>query len=248
MLGLSNTIGNLILYIVIAIWLLSLGMSFLIMIGGNKIFEKAHKDPKSAYYPILNLFVMFEVVEMSSFLGILLFIPIINLIPLITMLYKLGKIFNTSTLFIIGLIIMPVIFYPVLAFSKRKYNMIDEETFKALDSARGESIHLMTQEEINQENSIVEEEFPNVDSIFKADLKVREDVSPYKAVKIDEETLKKMKDNTPEEDMFIPIEKKEIILQETKSDETIASNEEIKPKSKFTNELEENTEVEFLDL
>lgn len=248
MFGLSITTSNLILYIVIGIWLLSIGMSFLIMIGGNKIFDKAHKDPKSSYYPILNLFVMFEVVEMSSFLGILLFIPILNLIPLTVMLYKLGKIFNTGTMYIIGLIIMPIVFYPMLAFSKRKYNMMDEETFKALDSARGESIHLMTQEEINQANTEEIEETEKVDSIFKTNVKEREDVSPYKAVKIDEETLRKIKDNTPEEDMFRPIEAKEVKREEIKNDETIATKEEVQPTFKFTTELKENTKVEFIDL
>lgn len=248
MLGLSITTSNLILYTIIAIWLLSIGMSFLIMIGGNKIFDKAHKDPKSAYYPILNLFVMFEVVEMSSFLGILLFIPILNLIPLIVMSYKLGKIFNTSTIYTIGLMLLPIIFYPMLAYSNKKYNMIDEETFKALDSARGESIHLMTQEEINEVNTTPIEETEKIDSIFKADIKEREEVSPYKAVKIDEETLKKIKNNTPEENIFKPIKAKEVKKEEIKNDGTIATIEEVKPTLKFTSELEENTEVEFLDL
>ena len=65
--------------------------SILIMLGGKNIFKKAHKGEKTAYYPIINLFTMLEIVDMSIFWGILFFVPGVNLIVLMIISYKLGN-------------------------------------------------------------------------------------------------------------------------------------------------------------
>ena len=177
--------SRMVLSILVAIWFLTLGRSIVIMIGGRKIFKKASKGEKTAFYPIINLFTMLEIADISTFLGILLFIPVINIVILIMMSYKLGTVFKTSFMYKIGLVVFPLMFYPLLGISNKQYKLSDEEYFKALDSARGESINLMTEEEIKKVNEEEPKDTVQVDSIFKSDIELMEKVAPYKAVKID---------------------------------------------------------------
>ena len=73
----------------------------------------------------------------------------------------------------------------MLFFGDKQYKVSDEEYFKALNDVRGESINLMTDEEIKAEESNIEEENINVDSIFKSNIKLEEAPEKYRAVKID---------------------------------------------------------------
>ena len=207
----SVTTTKTVVLVLIIIWLLTLLRSFLIMICGSKIFKKASKGEKTAYYPVINLFTMLEVADVSSYLGILLFVPVLNIIVLIIMSIKLGKVFNTGAGFTIGLVILPFMFYPLLAISDKQYKITDEAYFKAMDNARGESINLMTEEEIKQVNETIVEE-KKVDSIFKSDtdIKAKEVVGPYKATKIDLLGLEKLKASSKEDELLKPIERVEV--------------------------------------
>ena len=142
---------NSIITICIILLCLTFTRSILVMLGGNKIFKKASKKSSTAYYPILNLFTLLDITETSTFLGILFFVPVVNVVALSILFYRLGTAFNTSKLFKIGLVILPIIFYPILALGNKQYKLNDEEYFKALDNAKGESINLMTQEEVKAE-------------------------------------------------------------------------------------------------
>lgn len=217
--------------------------SILIMLGGKSIFKKAHKGEKTAYYPIINLFTMLEIVDMSIFWGILFFVPGINLIVLMIMSYKLGTVFNTSFGFKMGLVFLPICFYPLLFISDKQYKISDEEYFKALDNAKGESINLMTQDEINAENNEIVDEGPIVDSVFKSDLQLMEKPAPYKAAKIDLLGMEKEKAMSKEENIFEPIEVKEP-PKPIKEDSEVP----VESTSKFTTELDKRKEVEYVDL
>lgn len=182
----SISTSKLILDAILVIWFLTLGRSIVIMIGGSKIFKKAHKGEKGAYIPILNLFTMLEIAEISTFFGILLFIPVCNVFVLIMMSYKLGTAFKTSFGYKMGLVFFPLMFYPLLGMNNKPYKLSDEEYFKALDNARGDSINLMTEEDIRKANEEVDpEDNVQIDSIFKSDIQLMEKVAPYKAAKID---------------------------------------------------------------
>ncbi len=232
---------------IVTIALIMLTMTFtrsiLVMIGGKNLFKKASKKELTAFYPVVNLFTLLDITETSTFLGILFFVPIVNVIVLSILFYRLGSSFNTSLSYKIGLVVLPIIFYPMLAFGDKAYKLNDEEYFKALDNAKGESINLMTQEEIKAENNAPVEEKPQVDSIFKSNIEMMEEVAPYKAAKVDLLGMEKLKQSTPQEDMFKPIEQAEPPKPVGEQ-----SEEEKKPKSKFTTELDKKDEVEFIDL
>lgn len=232
---------------IVTIALIMLTMTFtrsiLVMIGGKNLFKKASKKESTAFYPVVNLFTLLDITETSTFLGILFFVPIVNVIVLSILFYRLGSSFNTSLSYKIGLVVLPIVFYPMLAFGDKAYKLNDEEYFKALDNAKGESINLMTQEEIKAENNAPVEEKPQVDSIFKSNIEMMEEVAPYKAAKVDLLGMEKLKQSTPQEDMFKPIEQVEPPKPVGEQ-----SEEEKKPKSKFTTELDKKDEVEFIDL
>ena len=217
--------------------------SILIMLGGKNIFKKAHKGEKTAYYPIINLFTMLEIVDMSIFWGILFFVPGVNLIVLMIMSYKLGTVFNTSFGFKMGLVFLPICFYPLLFISDKQYKISDEEYFKALDNAKDESINLMTQDEINAENNEIVDEGPIVDSVFKSDLQLMEKPAPYKAAKIDLLGMEKEKAMSKEENIFEPIEVKEP-PKPIKEDSEVP----VESTSKFTIELDKKKDTEYVDL
>lgn len=220
--------------------------SVLFMVGGKKIFEKAQKNGMQAYFPIINLFVLLEITDMSTFLGILFFIPIVNIIILSILLFKLGTVFNCKTGFKFGLIFFAICFYPLLAFSEKQYKLTDEEYFKALDNAKGESINLMTQDELKEENNAIVEEI-NVDSVFKSDIDLKEKVAPYKAAKIDILGMEKLKNSTKEENIFEPIRELKEIPKVVEGGEDTKEETE-KQTNKFTTELDKPEEVEYIDL
>ena len=197
----SLTTTSKVITIVLVIWALTLGRSIVIMLGGKKIFKKASKSEQTAMYPILNLFTMLEVVDISTFFGILLFVPGINLIILVWMSYKLGYVFNTSMVYRIFLILLPFLFYPLLAFSNKSYKLTDEQYFKAIDNTQSKNLMIDTPDEPlpPEPEDTFEEVEEKVDSVFKSDFELMEKAAPYKAVKIDLLGLEKLKENDPDD-------------------------------------------------
>ena len=176
--------------IIVIISLILLSMTFIdsivIIFGGKKLFKKAQKNDKSAMYPVANLFTVLEITEMSTFYGILFFVPVVNCVVLSIMFYKLGNVFSTSGLFKIGLMFLPVIFFPILASSDKQYKLSDEEYLLKLDSAKDYSVNLLSDEELKEKFKETEETKENeVDSIFKSEVQMMDEVAPYKAKRND---------------------------------------------------------------
>ena len=167
--------------IIVIACLILLSMTFIdsiiIMIGGKKLFKKAQKNEKSAMYPIANLFTVLEITEMSTFYGILFFVPVVNCVILSIMFYKLGNVFSTSMAFKIGLVLLPIVFFPLLASSDKQYKLADEEYLLKLDSAKDYSINLLSDEELKEKFKDTEE--------VKDEVQMMEEVAPYKAKRND---------------------------------------------------------------
>ena len=174
--------------VIISLILLSMTCidSIVIIFGGKKLFKKAQKNEKSAMYPVANLFTVLEITEMSTFYGILFFVPVVNCVVLSIMFYKLGNVFSTSGLFKVGLMFLPVIFFPILASSDKQYKLSDEEYLLKLDSAKDYSVNLLSDEELKEKFKETEETKENeVDSIFKSEVQMMDEVAPYKAKRND---------------------------------------------------------------
>jgi ABC-type sulfate transport system permease subunit len=86
------------------------------------IFQKAGKPGWAAIIPIYNAIVLLEVVGRPTWWVILLyFVPFVNLIIGIIVLFDLAKSFGKGGGFAVGMLLLPFIFYPVLAFGDAEY-------------------------------------------------------------------------------------------------------------------------------
>lgn len=238
------TISKTTLTIIIILWSLTLVRSIVIMFG-KKVFKDASMNENSAIYPIINLFSMLEALNISAYLGILLFVPVLNLIVLLVMSIKLGQKYNCDMGLKLGLICLPIIFYPVLFNSGNSVSEMSKETFLALDSAKSESINLMTEEEIKKENDSPYDLDPAVDSIFKSDVDMMEPVEAYRATKLDQDILDKLKDLSME-DPELKLEKNENVSYFDLDSEIKRNN--ITNDNKFTEEIKKEEDIEFIDL
>ena len=93
----------------------------ILIISMWKIFTKAGKPGWAAIVPIYNMIVLLEIACKPIWWFILLLIPFVNIIVIIIVLIELAKRFGKGVGFAIGMLILPFIFYPMLAFGDSKY-------------------------------------------------------------------------------------------------------------------------------
>jgi hypothetical protein len=87
-----------------------------------KIYQKAGKPGWASIVPFYNLAVLLEIVgEPFWWLLIILFVPFVGFVLSIIIANRLAKSFGRSSGFTVGLIFLPFIFYPILAFGKSVY-------------------------------------------------------------------------------------------------------------------------------
>lgn len=95
---------------------------FVIMIASMwRIFTKAGKPGWASIVPIYNIIVMIDIVKMPVWTIILVFIPFVNAVFMLVVIYNLGKVFGKEMGFILGMIFLSPIFYPILAWSDAAY-------------------------------------------------------------------------------------------------------------------------------
>lgn len=85
------------------------------------VFRKAGKPGWAAIVPFYNLYVLFDITWGSGMRFLLLLIPIYNIILSIQTQVRLARAFGKSGGFAAGLIFLPYIFIPLLAFGKETY-------------------------------------------------------------------------------------------------------------------------------
>jgi hypothetical protein len=86
-----------------------------------KIFTKAGKPGWAAIIPIYNIIVLLEIVGKPVWWLLLMLIPCVNFIFGIWMINLLSKSYGKNEGYTIGLIILPVIFFPILGFGDATY-------------------------------------------------------------------------------------------------------------------------------
>ena len=83
------------------------------------VFSKAGKPGWAAFIPIYSGFVLAEIVGRPVLWAVLLLVPIVNIFVGIIMLIDLCKSFGKGAGHAVGMIILPFLFYPLLAFTGR---------------------------------------------------------------------------------------------------------------------------------
>ena len=99
-------------------WIISIGISALMIISMWKIFKKAGKNGWEAIIPIYNIWVFFEICDLSGWLCL---IPFANIICLIMAYYRIALKFGKPSGFGVLTIFFAEICLPILAFSKATY-------------------------------------------------------------------------------------------------------------------------------
>ena len=88
-----------------------------------KVFSKAGKPGWAALVPFYNLYIMIKVAGMSGWWMLAFFVPFLNLIAMIIITHKTSEAFGHGVGFTLGLIFLPLIFWPILAFGSSQYQL-----------------------------------------------------------------------------------------------------------------------------
>lgn len=101
--------------------IISLALGVLLIVAVWVIFKKAGKPGWAAIVPFYNIYVMYEITWGSGWRFLMLLIPLYNIILAIQTQVKLAKAFGKSGGFAVGLIFLPYVFNPILAFDRSAY-------------------------------------------------------------------------------------------------------------------------------
>lgn len=99
----------------------SLIITIVMVVALWKIFTKAGQPGWAAIIPIYNVIVLLQIVGRPLWWIVLLFIPVVNFVIAIIMAIDLAKSFGKGAGFGVGLALLNIIFYPILAFGDAKY-------------------------------------------------------------------------------------------------------------------------------
>ena len=100
---------------------LSIALTVLVVIAEWKIFEKAGEPGWKCLIPLYNAYILFKITWGNGWKFLLLLIPIANVVIAIITQVKLAKAFGKGGGFAVGLVLLPVIFYPILGFGDAQY-------------------------------------------------------------------------------------------------------------------------------
>ena len=98
-----------------------LAIVILIIVSMWKVYQKAGQPGWASIVPIYNYIILLEITGKPIWWILLFFIPFINIIFIIIVYHELSKSFGQNIGFTLGLIFLPFIFYPMLAFGNYTY-------------------------------------------------------------------------------------------------------------------------------
>ena len=101
--------------------LFELAIIVLMVVSMWKVFVKAGKPGWGSIIPIYNWILLLEIAGKPMWWFILLFIPLVNLVILILVSIEVAKRFGKSDGFGVGLALLGIIFFPILAFGDAQY-------------------------------------------------------------------------------------------------------------------------------
>jgi len=87
-----------------------------------KIYTKAGQEGWKAIIPVYNLVVLLEIIGKPLWWLVLLFVPFVNIVVYIMVTNELSKVFNKGVGTTIGLLFLPIVFFPILGFGDAKYS------------------------------------------------------------------------------------------------------------------------------
>lgn len=102
-------------------WLISIAIAVFMAVVYWKIFVKADEPGWAILVPFYGSYVEFKIAFGNGWLFFLSFIPLANVIVGIMLPFKMASAFGKGVGYGFGLLLLPIIFYPMLAFGSSEY-------------------------------------------------------------------------------------------------------------------------------
>lgn len=114
--------------VVLFVMLVYLAIILALLAGMWKTFEKANQPGWGILIPIYNTVLLLKIAGKPLWWLILMVIPLISIYPAIVIPLAVAKNFRKGTGFGLGLLFLPIIFYPILGFGDAEFDP-DEPVF-----------------------------------------------------------------------------------------------------------------------
>ena len=108
--------------VAVAIWL---AFMILMLVTMWKIFTKAGQPGWASLIPFVNIYFMLKIAGKPGWWLLLFLIPFVNFIISILVMVGMARNFGKGVGFALGMIFLPIIFYPILAFGSAEYNPVE---------------------------------------------------------------------------------------------------------------------------
>ncbi len=101
-----------------------LAIMIITLAGMAKTFMKANQSGWAVIIPIYNIYVMTRVAQVSGWVVVAFFVPLINVVAAIYLKVRIASAFGRGPGFGIGLLFLPFIFYPILGFGDAQFRQL----------------------------------------------------------------------------------------------------------------------------
>ncbi len=127
----TSTISGFMLAFVVIVSIIGIAISIISIVSLWRIFTKKGKPGWASLIPIYNIYIMCQIAGLSGIYVLLCFIPLVNIYALIMIFNGISKAFGKATGFTVGLILLPYVFMPILAFGKDSQTVEETATTSA---------------------------------------------------------------------------------------------------------------------
>jgi hypothetical protein len=119
--GNSAAVGGVIAGMLMTFFLVFSIIGLIMVASLWKLYSKAGKPGWAAIIPIYNYVILLEIVGKPVWWIILMLIPLVNFVVLIIIMVEFAKSYGKSGGYAVGLLFLPIIFFPMLAFGDSVY-------------------------------------------------------------------------------------------------------------------------------
>lgn len=103
--------------------IVALAIAVVMVVSMWRILTKGGQPGWAILIPIYNAYVMLKIAGKPGWWLILLFVPVVNIVIGVMAVASLSANFGKGAGFVVGLIVLPSVFYPVLAFGRAQYQV-----------------------------------------------------------------------------------------------------------------------------
>ena len=107
------------------LWFFYFALIIFMFVAHWKIYVKAGKPGWGCIVPVYDFILKLEIACRPTWWIFLMLIPVVNIVIAIIIIIDIAKAFGKDSSFAIGMIFLPIIFYPILAFDSSEYREIE---------------------------------------------------------------------------------------------------------------------------